>query len=106
MIPRSTPTIYRMSNAARLRDLVKRSVHDDRIPDRLREGVVGTRNLARHASRCRRALPSFIIIGAHKSGTTSLYDYLAKHPQVVPSLEKEVHYFDLYSTSTQGCARR
>ncbi|MDJ0615304.1 MAG: sulfotransferase [Calothrix sp. MO_192.B10] len=27
-------------------------------------------------------LPDFIIIGAAKSGTTSLYRYLKKHPQV------------------------
>jgi hypothetical protein len=39
-------------------------------------------------------LPDFIIVGAHKAGTTSLYDYLSGHPQVVPAFEKEVHYFD------------
>src|SRR3990170_8700279 len=27
-------------------------------------------------------LPNFLIIGAHKSGTTSLYQYLRQHPQV------------------------
>ncbi|HBE53503.1 MAG TPA: sulfotransferase, partial [Cyanobacteria bacterium UBA11369] len=37
----------------------------------------------------------FIIIGAQKSGTTSLYNYLIQHPQVVPARTKEVHYFDL-----------
>lgn len=41
-----------------------------------------------------RVLPDFVIIGVHKGGTTSLYDYLAGHPQVVPGFEKEVHYFD------------
>lgn len=49
-----------------------------------------------------RTLPDFIIIGAAKSGTTSLYGGLAEHPFVVPCLTdeghfdntKEVHYFD------------
>jgi hypothetical protein len=42
----------------------------------------------------RRALPDFLIIGAQKSGTSSLYRYLAQHPQVRESVLKEVHYFD------------
>lgn len=42
----------------------------------------------------RRLLPNFIIIGAQKAGTTSLYHYLSQHPQVFQSFEKEVHYFD------------
>lgn len=39
--------------------------------------------------------PDFIIIGVQKGGTTSLYHYLIQHPQIVPALEKEVHFFDL-----------
>ena len=42
-----------------------------------------------------RALPNFIIIGAQKAGTTSLYHYLGSHPQITMSSKKEVHYFDL-----------
>jgi hypothetical protein len=42
-----------------------------------------------------RALPDFIVIGAQKSGTTSLYGYLAAHPLVVAADTKEVHYFDV-----------
>lgn len=41
-----------------------------------------------------RVLPDFVIIGAQKSGTSSLYRYLARHPQVRESTVKEVHYFD------------
>lgn len=41
-----------------------------------------------------RALPDFIIIGAQKSGTSSLYNYLSKHPQLIASSKKEVHFFD------------
>jgi len=39
--------------------------------------------------------PNFIIIGAQKCGTTSLYQYLIQHPQIVPASQKEVHFFDL-----------
>ncbi len=42
----------------------------------------------------RRALPSLVIAGAQKAGTTSLFGYLCDHPQCAPSLTKEVHYFD------------
>lgn len=89
--PRSIRTMSPVSTA---RDLVRRAVQDDRFPDQFRTGAVGVRNAARWASRRQRALPDFIIIGTHKGGTTALYDYIAAHPQVVPSLEKEVHYFD------------
>ncbi len=30
----------------------------------------------------RAALPNFVVIGAPKSGTTSLFHYLRQHPQV------------------------
>lgn len=40
------------------------------------------------------ALPKFIIIGAQKSGTTSLYEYLCQHPLVVKGKRRETHYFD------------
>lgn len=43
-----------------------------------------------------RILPSFIIIGAQRCGTTSLYDYLSNHPQIIPSPVKELFYFDDY----------
>jgi hypothetical protein len=41
-----------------------------------------------------RGLPSALIIGAQKGGTTSLFNYLLQHPSVLPPLRKEVHYFD------------
>jgi hypothetical protein len=43
-----------------------------------------------------RGLPSALIIGAQRSGTTSLFNYLAEHPRVLPPLGKEIHYFDFY----------
>lgn len=38
-------------------------------------------------------LPNLLIAGVPKAGTTSLYSYLSQHPQVCPSLVKEVNYF-------------
>lgn len=37
--------------------------------------------------------PDFICIGATKCGTTSLYEYLRHHPQVLPAVWKEIEYF-------------
>ena len=41
-----------------------------------------------------RMLPAYIIIGAQKCGTSSLYRYLNEHPAVAAAAGKEVHYFD------------
>jgi len=41
-----------------------------------------------------RLLPDFIIIGGKKCGTSSLYNYLVEHPNVVGAFRKEVHFFD------------
>jgi len=41
-----------------------------------------------------RVLPNFIVIGAQKCGTTSLYRYLGQHPQITMSAIKQVRYFD------------
>lgn len=38
-------------------------------------------------------LPQFLLIGAPKSGTTSLYHYLKQHPQVWMPTIKEPHWF-------------
>lgn len=40
-----------------------------------------------------RRLPTFIIVGAGKSGTTSLYYYLGQHPEVFLSKVKEPRFF-------------
>ena len=43
--------------------------------------------------------PNFFIVGAPKSGTTTLYRYLRQHPAVFMPLRKEPHHFatDLYA---------
>jgi hypothetical protein len=44
--------------------------------------------------------PTFMIIGAQKAGTSSLYQYLSQHPDIISSQPKELHYFDtLHPTS-------
>jgi len=40
-------------------------------------------------------LPDFIIIGAQKGGTTSLFSYIAEHPNVATKV-KEMHFFDVH----------
>ncbi len=41
------------------------------------------------------AMPNFLIIGAAKGGTTSLYYYLRQHPQIYMSSVKEPRFFAL-----------
>lgn len=48
------------------------------------------------ATSSRRALPTFLIIGSQRCGTTTLFKTLIQHPCVLgPTLRKGVHYFDL-----------
>jgi len=64
-------------------DLLKRAVH------------VGSRGYGRLTAE-RRMLPSFLISGGQRCGTTSLYRSLAAHPAVIKAvLHKGVHYFDI-----------
>lgn len=44
----------------------------------------------------RPAQPDFLIIGVHKSGTTSLYDYIIQHPRILPAIRKEIRYLDVH----------
>ena len=38
-------------------------------------------------------VPKFIIIGSQRCGTTSLYTYLAEHPQILTPIKKEMDFF-------------
>jgi hypothetical protein len=42
-----------------------------------------------------RLLPDFLIVGAARCGTSSLYHYLCQHPSIGRAQTKEVHYFDV-----------
>jgi hypothetical protein len=48
---------------------------------------------SRIAAETRTALPTFVIIGAMRSGSTSLYKYLQAHPAIFMP-RKEIHFFD------------
>jgi hypothetical protein len=62
------------------------------LKQRLKPVVKGYRSFTRRM----RVLPDFIIIGARRCGTTSLYNYLTEHPDVLPALKKEIFFFDLF----------
>lgn len=59
--------------------------------------------------------PNLVIVGVSKAGTTTLFDLLARHPQVCPSSTKETRYFqavrygeplaplDTYRAYFRGC---
>jgi hypothetical protein len=64
-------------------------------PAPVREALrTGVRTVGRSTWRAR-MLPTVLIVGAQRCGTTSLFQALAQHPAVVrPLLHKGVHYFD------------
>ncbi len=79
------------------------------IVDRLRERMPDSiKNVSRPLRRGARQMqirlrvydprsriePSFLIIGAMKAGTTSLFRYLCEHPQIAAPAVKEIEYFD------------
>jgi hypothetical protein len=74
--------------------------NDDRVASarssaEVRRLLLAARIGARRTTATRRALPDFVILGAQRAGTTSLYNYLSRHPSVLPAARKEVHYFDV-----------
>jgi hypothetical protein len=52
-----------------------------------------TGKLSFGSTAARELLPNFVVVGAPKCGTTSLYFYLSDHPQVFLPHQKELHYF-------------
>lgn len=52
-----------------------------------------------------RALPDFLVLGAMKAGSTSLYHALSQHPGVFPAATKEIHYFDNHLSEGLGWYR-
>lgn len=39
-------------------------------------------------------LPTFLVIGAQRAGTSTLFYHLCRHPQIGRPVKKEVHFFD------------
>lgn len=49
------------------------------------------------------ARPDFLVIGAQKAGTTSLYRYLSQHPEIVKNNSwKEIRYYDVPENYAKG----
>ena len=61
----------------------------------LRRMWVTTRVSARVVDPRHRPLPHIVVIGAQRSGTTSLYELLAGHPQVRPPVRKEIQFLSI-----------
>lgn len=66
-------------------------------PKSVRRSVLSARMRVRLSTPAR-VLPDFLVLGAQRCGTSSLYKYLGRHPCIAPSLRKEVGYF----TSSYG----
>jgi Sulfotransferase family len=74
-----------------------------RVPESVKElsrrgvGAAGAATARWHS------LPDFLICGAQRCGTTSLYRMLSAHPAVVPpALHKGIHYFDTADAYRRG----
>jgi sulfotransferase family protein len=94
--PYAPPSFNGSAPSKRVR--VERALRDG-VPRPLYEFTAGQGRYAlRRAMRRNpgrgRVLPDFMIIGAAKAGTTSLYWWLSDHPLVEPATRKEVHFFD------------
>lgn len=62
------------------------------LPHKLRIRLI---ILFRKLTKSARILPDFIIVGAMKSGTSFLINYLSEHPYIkIPEYQKEIHFFD------------
>jgi hypothetical protein len=65
------------------------------------------RSIDRYVDKGLRPTPSYLILGAQKSGTTSLYEYMTQHPLIIKAKRRETHcldwrwkQFDEYTTPT------
>lgn len=72
------------------------------LPRSLKKSVLTLAYCYRRATSPLRKLPDFVIIGAQKCGTSSLYYYLSQHPQLEMSAEKEIHYYNYYIDHGRG----
>jgi hypothetical protein len=63
-------------------------------PERIeKDGASTSESQSSYLSWPRVKLPTFLIIGAHKGGSTTLYDYVRGHPNVFLPRPKEPHFF-------------
>lgn len=57
--------------------------------------MLSAKRVYRYVTARQRRLPNYVIVGAAKAGTTSLWAYLKEHPQVEAPITKEIAYFDV-----------
>jgi hypothetical protein len=61
--------------------------------------AVGAQDYARRGfqrvTSSARALPDFVIIGGMRCGSTALFDWISRHPDVRGPHPKEIHFFDV-----------
>ena len=62
----------------------------------------------KHWDKGERQSPNFLIAGVMKCGTSSVYDYLIQHPQILPAFEKEPHFLSrtLLKSDSAQCKQR
>lgn len=72
-------------------DVVRRAT--DTVPIRRRRQLARARVRVRSTVAAARGLPDALVIGAQRCGTSSLYKQLGAHPEVIPSVRKEIEYF-------------
>jgi hypothetical protein len=91
---RTSAVAFRLNRMNDLRQLASA------LPQPVKGAIrAGERRLGNRTSRFR-LLPDYLIIGAQRSGTTSLYKYLAQHPAIGAAfLGKGAHFFDTNYTS-------
>ncbi len=56
----------------------------------------------RNITASQRRFPDFLVIGANKCGTTTLYNYLIEHPNIKSASKKEIHFFDNPGNFSKG----
>jgi len=65
------------------------------VPVEARQQLNRARLRARRLTASARTLPDVLLIGGQRCGTSSLFKWLSRHPQMAPALRKEVDYFSL-----------
>ena len=99
-------------------DVRTAAIRHDEVPNRLRAlkrrtprpvKAVARRAVRRYGAGTaeRRVLPTFLVIGAKRGGTTSLWNALLSHPGVLPMFPsaqqiKSPHYFDIFYANGLG----
>lgn len=68
----------------------------ERIVNTARDAVRSAQTAARWMFDSQRPLPNFVIIGAQRCGTTSLFEDLSAHPQILKPIGKELQFFTKY----------